>query len=151
MCCPREGFNGLSPLAAVCWIDGVMKSQTPSTKLQTNLKFQYSITKTKNRFRILKLGTRPQGGESKRSADNFGHCDLFGTCDLLFGIFRESSTPVLQNSSQSLPAKPLNSDPRRAGSWTGPQDQVLWPASTPQILTPHPLGKSCLIKISNYS
>jgi hypothetical protein len=53
-----------------------MKSQTPSTKLQTNLKFQYSMTKTQNRFGILKLGTHPQGGESKRSADNFGHCDL---------------------------------------------------------------------------
>ena len=40
------------------------------------------MTKTKNRFGILKLGTRPQGGESKRSADNFGHCDLlFGTLE----------------------------------------------------------------------
>jgi hypothetical protein len=63
-----------------------MKSQTPSTKSQTNLKFQYSMTKTKNRFGILKLGTRPQGGESKQSADNLGHCDLFDICDLLFGI-----------------------------------------------------------------
>jgi hypothetical protein len=75
-----------------------MKSQTPSTKLQTNLKFQYwssglptlragpqfQMTKTKNRFGI----------------SNFGHCDL------LFGI---SIPPVLQNSSQSLPAKPFNS------------------------------------------
>ena len=71
----------------------LMKSQTPSTKLQTNLKFQYSMTKTQNRFGISKLGTRPQGGESKRSADNFGHCDLFDICDLLFGIFNHSSTP----------------------------------------------------------
>ena len=38
-----------------------MKSQTPSTKLQINLKFQYSMTKTRNRFGI----------------SNFGHCDLF--------------------------------------------------------------------------
>jgi len=38
-----------------------MKSQTPSTKLQTNLKFQYLMTKTQNRFGI----------------SNFGHCDLF--------------------------------------------------------------------------
>ncbi len=98
-----------------------MKSQTPSTKLQTNLKFQYSMTKTQNRFGILKLGTRPQGGESKRSADNFGHCDLFDICDLLFGI---SIPPVFQYSSQSLPAKPLNSDPRKAGSETGPKDQI---------------------------
>ncbi len=34
------------------------------------------------RFGILKLGTRPQGGESKRSADNFGHWDLFVIWDL---------------------------------------------------------------------
>ena len=54
-----------------------MKSQTPSTKLQTNLKFQYSMTKTQNRFGI----------------SNFGHCDLFDICDLLFGIFNHSSTP----------------------------------------------------------
>jgi len=39
-------------------------------------KYQISSTKTRNRFRILKLGTRLQGGESKRSADNFNHCDL---------------------------------------------------------------------------
>ena len=78
-----------------------MKSQTPSTKLQTNLKFQYSMTKTKNRFGI----------------SNFGHCDLFDICDLLFGI---SIPPVLQNSSQSLPAKPFNSAPRKAGSLSGP-------------------------------
>ncbi len=64
------------------------------------------MTKTQNKFRILKLGTRPQGGESKRSADNFGHCYLpfdlaqggelvepFEICDLLFGIFSCSSTP----------------------------------------------------------
>ena len=50
------------------------------------------MTKTKNSFRILKLGTRPQGGESKRSADNFGHCDLFGICNLLFDIFGHSNT-----------------------------------------------------------
>jgi len=42
------------------------KYQIPSTKLQTNLKFQYSMTKTKNRFGI----------------SNFGHCDLFDICDL---------------------------------------------------------------------
>jgi hypothetical protein len=63
----------------------LMKSQTPSTKLQTNLKFQYSMTKTQNRFGI----------------SNFGHCDLFDICDLLFGI---SIPPVFQNSSPSLPA-----------------------------------------------
>jgi hypothetical protein len=35
------------------------------------------MTKTQNRFGIL----------------NFGHCDLFGICDLLFGIFGHFSTP----------------------------------------------------------
>jgi hypothetical protein len=58
-----------------------MKSQTPSTKLQTNLKFQYLMTKTENRFGIL----------------NFGHCNLFGICDLLFGIFGHSSNPKQLN------------------------------------------------------
>jgi hypothetical protein len=53
-----------------------------STEVLQNIKFQYSMTKTKSRFGILKLGTRLQGGESKRSADNFGHCDLFDICDL---------------------------------------------------------------------
>jgi hypothetical protein len=53
------------------------------------------MTKTQNRFGILKLGTRPQGGESKRSADNFGHCYLFGICYLLFGIFGHFSTQKL--------------------------------------------------------
>jgi hypothetical protein len=59
-----------------------MKSQTPSTKLQTNLKFQYwssglptlragpqfQMTKTQNKFRI----------------SNFGHCYLFDICYLEF-------------------------------------------------------------------
>jgi len=40
-------------------------------------KSQIPILNDQNRFGILKLGTRPQGGESKRSADNFGHCYLF--------------------------------------------------------------------------
>ncbi len=39
-------------------------------------KYQIPILNDQNRFGILKLGTRPQGGESKRSADNFGHCYL---------------------------------------------------------------------------
>jgi hypothetical protein len=39
-------------------------------------KYQIPILNDQNRFGILKLGFRPQGGESKRSADNFGHCDL---------------------------------------------------------------------------
>ena len=65
----------------------------------------FSMTKTRNRFGILKLGPRPQGGESKRSADNFGHCYLFVICDLEF-LF-------LQYSSQSLPAIP----PRAGLTW----------------------------------
>jgi hypothetical protein len=68
-----------------------MKSQTPSTKLQTNLKFQYSMTKRKTRFGFL----------------NFGHCDLFGICDLLFKI---SCALVLQTRWTYLPGKPLDLD-----------------------------------------
>jgi hypothetical protein len=44
-----------------------MKTQTPSTKLQTNIKFQYSMTKT---------------GLVRRR--RIGHCDLFDICDLEF-------------------------------------------------------------------
>ena len=80
------------------------------------MKSQIPIFNNKDRFGILKLGTRPQGGESKRSADNFGHCDLFDICDLLFVIFSHSSTPVHQGSSQSSPAKLYNSDPRGSGT-----------------------------------
>ena len=58
----------------------IAKYQISSTKSQTNLKFQYSMTKTQNRFGI----------------SNFGHCDLFDICDLLFGI---SIPPVLQYST----------------------------------------------------
>jgi len=46
------------------------KSQTPSTKLQTNLKFQYQMTKT-----------------SLVRSRRIGHCYLFGICDLVFEIF----------------------------------------------------------------
>jgi hypothetical protein len=67
------------------------------------------MTKTQNRFEILKLGPRPQGGESKRSADNFGHCYLpfdlaqggelvepFDICDLRFGIsITQATLPTL--------------------------------------------------------
>ena len=51
----------------------ITKYQIPSTKLQTNLKFQYPMTKTVLNF---ETGNPPKGWESKRSADNFGHCDL---------------------------------------------------------------------------
>ena len=101
---------------------GVMEHNKISNfKHQITNKSQIPILNDQNRFGILKLGPRPQCGESKRSADNFGHCYLFDICDLGFGI---SIPAVLQNSSQSLPANPLNSDPRKAGSWTDPKDQV---------------------------
>jgi hypothetical protein len=51
-----------------------MKSQTPSTKLQTNLKFQYQMTKT---------------GLVRRR--RIGHCYLFVILDLRFGIFDHCS------------------------------------------------------------
>ena len=75
------------------WSNGVY--EIPSSKHQITNKSQIPISNDQNRFWIL----------------NFGHCDLFDICDLWFGIFSHSSTPVLQNSSQSLTAKPFNSDP----------------------------------------
>jgi len=64
-----------------------MKSQTPSTKLQTNLKFQYSMTKTQNRFGI----------------SNFGHCDLFDICYLLFGISMPQHSKKIHNLFLEVP------------------------------------------------
>jgi hypothetical protein len=46
-------FNGLSSLRQFTLLVeywSMAKYQIPSTKLQTNLKFQYSMTKTKDRF-----------------------------------------------------------------------------------------------------
>jgi hypothetical protein len=67
--CPLGGLNALSSLrqsAGVMEWWSIPKYHFPSTKLQTNLKSQYSMTKTQNKFRI----------------SNFGHCDLFDICDL---------------------------------------------------------------------
>jgi hypothetical protein len=50
--------------------------------------------------------------------------------------------PVIPESAEALLLREIQRKLSRAG---------LNPASTPQILTPHPLRKSCLIKISNYS
>ena len=65
---PKGPGFGLPPkgLRISDWGPRIVKYQIPSTKLQTNLKFQYSMTKTRNRFGI----------------SNFGHCDLFDICDL---------------------------------------------------------------------
>jgi hypothetical protein len=56
-----EGHGQISttfPVNMACGLGVLesMKSQTPSTKLQTNLKFQYSMTKTQNRFVISNFG-----------------------------------------------------------------------------------------------
>ncbi len=68
----------LGPLgqARDIWLNlGVLclKSQIPSTKLQINLKFQYSMTKT---FQ----------DETLFGFSNFGHWELFDICNLIFVI-----------------------------------------------------------------
>jgi hypothetical protein len=50
----------------------VERCKISNSKHQITNKFQIPILNYQNRFGISKLGTRPQGGESKRSADNFG-------------------------------------------------------------------------------
>jgi len=57
-----------------------LKSQIPSTKLQINLKFQYSMTKT---FQ----------DEILFGISNFGHWKLFDICDLIFVIFELPTKP----------------------------------------------------------
>ncbi|MES0397041.1 MAG: hypothetical protein ABUK17_05795, partial [Syntrophobacteria bacterium] len=75
------------------WSNGVVEHcKISNFKHQITNKSQIPIFNDQNSFGILKLGTRPQGGESKRSADNFGHCDL------LFGIFSHFSTLTFQYS-----------------------------------------------------
>ena len=78
--CPQSGLPRSFFDPFVCWSNEVY--EIPSSKHQITNKSQIPISNDQNSFGILKLGTRPQGGESKRSADNFGHCDLFGICDL---------------------------------------------------------------------
>ena len=86
--CGGQSWMALLVKIASCFgVQEFMKSQTPSTKLQTNSKFQYSMNKTKNRFRI----------------SNFGHCDLFDICDLRFGIY---DTPT-DSRMWERPLKPL--------------------------------------------
>jgi len=87
-------------------------------KHQIPMKSQISIFNDQNRFGILKLGTRPQGGESKRSADNFGHCDLFVICNLLFGIFTHSSTSYSNSALARLTGRASFALLKLAFNWT---------------------------------
>jgi hypothetical protein len=64
-----------------------LKSQIPSTKLQINIKFQYSMTKT---FQ----------DDSLFGFSNFGHWKLFDICDLIFVI---SELPIKQIPSEDKP------------------------------------------------
>jgi hypothetical protein len=106
---PPEGILVSFLHAEVCWSNGVVEhNKISNSKHQITNKSQIPILNDQNRFAILKLGTRPQGGESKRSADNFGHCYLFDICDLGFGI----SIPF-------FPAKPSNSDLAQRTKFTG--------------------------------
>jgi hypothetical protein len=58
----------------------IAKYQIPSTKLQTNLKFQYSMTKTGLEFGILVIVI----------------CLIFVICDLEFLFLQYSSVPAEQ-------------------------------------------------------
>jgi hypothetical protein len=61
----------------VSWYSESMKSQTPSTKLQTSLKFQYSITKAGLEFGILTIVI----------------CLIFEIYDLEFLFLQHSTNP----------------------------------------------------------
>ena len=85
------------------------KSQIPSTKLQTNLKFQYSMTKTGLEFRILVIVI----------------CLIFDICDLEFLILPYPNTPralvifvcILNKSPLGIRLLPLPADDGRAPPW----------------------------------
>jgi len=69
-----------------------LKSQIPSTKLQINLKIQYSMTKTFH-------------GETLFGFSNFGPWKLFDICDLIFVISIINKLPTKQipsGDNQSL-------------------------------------------------
>jgi hypothetical protein len=66
-----------------------LKSQIPSTKLQINFKFQYSMTKT---FQ----------DETLFGISNFGHWKLFDICDLIFVIF-ELPTKQIHSGNKTKP------------------------------------------------
>jgi hypothetical protein len=75
--CPQTKFLASFPDEGVCWSNGVVeliKSQTPSTKSQTNFKFQYPMTKRERGlgFRILVIVI----------------CLIFVICDLEFLILQ---------------------------------------------------------------
>jgi hypothetical protein len=50
---PRGGYNGLSPLAVVCWSGGVY--EIPNSKHQITNKSQIPISNDQNMFGILNL------------------------------------------------------------------------------------------------
>jgi hypothetical protein len=93
---PPVKFDGpkLSRIVGVCDIRlclGVLclKSQIPSTKLQINIKFQYSMTKTIR-------------DEALFGISNFGHWTLFDICDLIFVIFELPINQIPTGIKQSL-------------------------------------------------
>ena len=72
--CPEKpGPLGQVRVLRLCLEVLCLKSQIPSTKLQINLKFQNSMTKT---FQ----------GETLFGFLNFGHWKLFVICNLIFVI-----------------------------------------------------------------
>ena len=71
-----------------------IKSQNPSTKLQTNLKFQYSMTKTGLGFGILV----------------FVICLIFVICDLEFLFLQYYTTQILPSHHRGL-CLPAQSEP----------------------------------------
>ena len=106
-------FNGFAGKdCELFWSTGVY--EIPNSKHQITNKSQIPISNDRNRFVILKLGTRLQGGESKRSADNFGHCYLFDIYDLEFLVTsadcRKRGKTIEAPSGDSTKTGPLGPD-----------------------------------------
>ncbi len=77
----------------------LIKLQISSIKLQINPKFQASITKTCLEFQTCPTDGRRVWVIYGFGILNFGHCNLFDICDLLFVILGKE-IPILLNYSE---------------------------------------------------
>ena len=93
-------------------------SKISNSKHQITNKSQIPILNDQNRFGILKLGTRPQGGESGGPILVIVICLFFVICDLEFLLLQYSKTADnLHQQSHSTPIRPFGPGLLRLDKW----------------------------------